>query len=772
MADLRYTVDVDTRGAKNSLGSLKSTILGVGATLATAFGARELVQIAARFQDLRSTLNFLYRDVEGAGTAAFEQIKAFATESIFSVEDLTTAVVKLKAAGLTPTIEQLRLFADVSSVATDSVGALQAITDLFARTTAGGLGLEDLNRLQDRGIPVFDILQKKLNLARLEISEFGKSSEGAQIILQALTEGLRETFAGAFEQKANNVSVAFSNLEDAIANTADAIGQAGLNETISNAVQEFTTFLEANRAVILVISEGLIKALQFLGENLKYIAALLAGVFAAAVVGRIAAIVGQVILFTKALKSASIAGAVLQGVTGVGLIKLAAGLAGTAGAIATINSLVPDAQEQIDALDKTINKLSEDKGPLSLPDAPEAPDNGFAVQLEEFKKKQDALARSSINYFKQYQDSVRDVRERVTQEGELLNLTESQAKVQRELNNFTRDYYATIRPLQEKLTELKLKDTDAARSQVDEIEKQLAAITELYNTSLAGLREELELREQISRQKERDELFLNNQLSLQEELRDLVRESYNSLTDLSLSPFQREVEGLKRQIDDKLVGSFNNLKRAWKNGLITNDEYIKEMQRLEKFADIAFANIKENAEKQREIQRSFTYGWRQAFESFADDATNAAKQAEKIFTRVTQGIEDSIVSFVKTGKLEFRSLVNDILETMLRSQIQQLIAKTFGAFGSASGGSSLGNLFAGFFANGGMIPAGSFGVVGERGPELVSGPAQVTPLNTGGNVTYNINAVDASSFKSLVARDPGFIHSVAQQGARKVPSRR
>jgi len=57
MADLRYQVDVDTRGAQRSLSSLKSTILGVGASLGVAFGAREIVQIAARFQDLRATLN-------------------------------------------------------------------------------------------------------------------------------------------------------------------------------------------------------------------------------------------------------------------------------------------------------------------------------------------------------------------------------------------------------------------------------------------------------------------------------------------------------------------------------------------------------------------------------------------------------------------------------------------------------------------------------------------------------------------------------------------
>lgn len=81
------------------------------------------------------------------------------------------------------------------------------------------------------------------------------------------------------------------------------------------------------------------------------------------------------------------------------------------------------------------------------------------------------------------------------------------------------------------------------------------------------------------------------------------------------------------------------------------------------------------------------------------------------------------------------------------------------------------NLFGGFFANGGNLPAGKFGIVGERGPELIGGPASITPMG-GGSVTYNINAVDAASFKALVAADPGFIHAVAMKGAGNVPARR
>lgn len=85
------------------------------------------------------------------------------------------------------------------------------------------------------------------------------------------------------------------------------------------------------------------------------------------------------------------------------------------------------------------------------------------------------------------------------------------------------------------------------------------------------------------------------------------------------------------------------------------------------------------------------------------------------------------------------------------------------------------NKFAGGFANGGVIPRGKFGLVGENGPEFISGPATITPIagsTTVQQVTYNINAVDVNSFKSLVAKDPAFIHAVASRGARSIPGRR
>jgi lambda family phage tail tape measure protein len=183
---------------------------------------------------------------------------------------------------------------------------------------------------------------------------------------------------------------------------------------------------------------------------------------------------------------------------------------------------------------------------------------------------------------------------------------------------------------------------------------------------------------------------------------------------------------------------------------------------------------KEAAAQEQANRENFELGWERALNNYVDNSKDAFKQAEDFFKQTTQGMEDAIVKFARTGKLEWKNLIADMLETLLRSQIQQVMAKTL-ALGSSGGGtfgSSLGNFFSGFFANGGFIPGGTFGIVGERGPELITGPANVTPIQQSPNVVYNINAVDALSFRQLVARDPGFIHAVAMKGGSAIPSGR
>jgi hypothetical protein len=131
------------------------------------------------------------------------------------------------------------------------------------------------------------------------------------------------------------------------------------------------------------------------------------------------------------------------------------------------------------------------------------------------------------------------------------------------------------------------------------------------------------------------------------------------------------------------------------------------------------------------------------------------------------------MNFVETGKLSFKDLFKSLMAEIIKMQVNKLFLSIFGK------GGPMGTLFAGLFANGGYIPSGKYGIVGEAGPELVRGPGTVTSaadtaamMGNGGGmvaVTYNINATDARSFKELVASDPAFIYNVTRLGARRIP---
>ena len=189
----------------------------------------------------------------------------------------------------------------------------------------------------------------------------------------------------------------------------------------------------------------------------------------------------------------------------------------------------------------------------------------------------------------------------------------------------------------------------------------------------------------------------------------------------------------------------------------------------------------ENIRKDYEANREFNVGWKNAMDRYVEDSRNAADQARNIFGTVTRGMEDLIVNFVKTGKLSLKDFANSIIETFVRIQAQRLIG---GIFGGASGA---GGIFSALIgppgrALGGPVAANSPYMVGERGPELFipSTAGRIMPNNQLGamttaaptNVVYNIQAVDAMSFRQMVARDPEFIYAVTERGRSALPNRR
>jgi lambda family phage tail tape measure protein len=234
---------------------------------------------------------------------------------------------------------------------------------------------------------------------------------------------------------------------------------------------------------------------------------------------------------------------------------------------------------------------------------------------------------------------------------------------------------------------------------------------------------------------------------------------------------QEELNKLREQERDKLL-ELTKLRTQFPSSA---GEIDKRMSDVRAEYENQRQEVQKTLEARQAAEEDFGLAMSESFKNYRDEATNAARIARDVFTTATKGMEDALTKFVKTGKLSFRSLITDMLETILRSQIQAIVAQIF-SIGKGAG-SQIGKILGiPGYANGGMIGGNGPVLVGERGPEIISGAAGriVTPNNQlgGGTVTYNINAVDAMSFKQMIAQDPSFIYALTEQGRRSVPGTR
>lgn len=655
MADVNISVDLNSSGASRGLKELKTGLSGLGRgadsvsgsflKLAAAAGGivgavRGLQAIAdtgASFEDLRTSLNSVFGGLE-QGSAAFERVKKFAKTTQFSVQQLTKNFVQLKAAGVEPTEKLLRTFADAASVTTDEVGAFQSMIDLVARTTAGGLGLEELNRLADRGIPVFAILEEKLGRTRLEISEVGKTAEGAAQIVAALTEGLEEQFGGASLARAQNLNQILNNLGDTTDDLKDTLFQAGFGRFFKTLAIGFGAFVEEVTKLV-GGKDSLNGFFDGLAEQIF-----------------------------KVIRIALLGGAAIY--------------------------------DAVEPVFKII--LAGAKNVIGFLD-------GLPAELK---------AIGIIGFLF------------LGTKGKLIVLA--------------------ITQVVDIVLGLINKIIGSFEFMVNKGVEAINTLIETYN-KIPGL-DDIDLAEKVS----------FGRIDIDE-----VKGKIKELSDMFF-----DAVGLTSTFTEQ--GMTGAVGTALDNAKATVDKFLADFG-----TDLNTITPKGDGgdDEGDGGANTFASGWKRAFEEFQTSANDAASYGETIFSTFTDGITDAILNFVETGKLSFKDMFKTLLAEIIKFQTMKVVSGFFSMFGGGSGMFS--SLFAGGKATGGYIPSGRFAITGEKGAELVRGPATVSSHEDslallGGSgratsVTYNINAVSASSFKELVMQDPEFIYNVTRVGQRRMP---
>lgn len=401
-------------------------------------------------------------------------------------------------------------------------------------------------------------------------------------------------------------------------------------------------------------------------------------------------------------------------------------------------------------------------------------------RLIELSKIKNVISEDEVEIYKAISDL--DVQrlaavKRLEQENEKLRLQAQTAKAE-ELDGIfaqiaandrliakTKEYYiGQVDSITEAMTYLQsMRKLDAARLQDQENIKKAIEDQIQRQQSLGDILRQVNNETQKTRQQIPVELSVS-MTSIQKqvaEIQERVREAALEAGRTFAAGFEDDGEGLTPERARELADGLDQIGEAYRRLAETQIEFAKQ---------------------QYEVQRTFEFGWKDALTKFAEEANDRAKEARTYFDTFVSGFENAIVRFVQTGKLNFKDLVNSLIADFARIQARRMLFNFLGASG-------LGNLFGGGgstlagpallglpgFAKGGYLPSGQMGIVGEQGPELITGPANIVPfdkMQQPVQVTYNINAVDASSFRALVARDPQFIYNISEQGRRSQPARR
>ncbi|MEO5363958.1 MAG: phage tail length tape measure family protein [Magnetococcus sp. DMHC-8] len=150
--------------------------------------------------------------------------------------------------------------------------------------------------------------------------------------------------------------------------------------------------------------------------------------------------------------------------------------------------------------------------------------------------------------------------------------------------------------------------------------------------------------------------------------------------------------------------SMEELGKAQETGILTDRAYAEQAQK----------NYREMLGASKEWEDGVT----RAVLNYADEAGNAAKRGERFFSNAFHNMEDALVNFATTGKLQFNDLAQSILNDLMRMQIQASI--TTPLFKSLNSGSGfLGGIGALFGMGGGGGGGGGGGAEDMMGEEML-----------------------------------------------------
>ena len=244
---------------------------------------------------------------------------------------------------------------------------------------------------------------------------------------------------------------------------------------------------------------------------------------------------------------------------------------------------------------------------------------------------------------------------------------------------------------------------------------------------------------------------------------------------------------------NKVIGWWEKLSNVmYKNSIVPDlkDAIIDEFKEIDEGVTLTTAQTVDSVisdyDRLLAVMDGKTSEMAKAVKTNMDKANDYIADFNKSFNdTLVDGLVDGNLSFDSFAGL-WKDTLKDLLKDTLNggNMLSDIMGGIFGGggggglfssigslFGGGGGGglfSGISDFFGGFFANGGHLPAGKFGIAGEAGPEIITGPARVMSnedsFGGGGmsNVNITIQAIDTQTGTEFLLNNKKQIEGIIQ----------
>jgi lambda family phage tail tape measure protein len=719
----------------NSLEDMRRRVFSLQSALAVFAGGAVLKGFVDTAAQMDKTLVLLKR-LEGSSESArasFNWMLDFGRNnaSVATINEFQNAFVKLKVAGLDPAKGSLQDLTDAVAAFGGGADDLQKATiAVFQMAGKGSINMEELRQQLGERIPTaIKIMARELNISEAQLNKLTETAsitgDRTRIALEALFRGFRKDYGGAAKDLSTTWEGMINQLRVKWELFKIKVMDSGPFQKMKEALQEFIRWLDS--------PDGMRKTEEVANNIAQAFLDMAKAALAAArnmgeITGAIKDLIAKWQEIPQGLRDFIVAGATATFVTKNPAIGIATGLGYSLDSAreryvaenfpqaAPNNSsgtyirrkiekpgsggFSPDALRiatgQMDALDAQRNSNLQAWN-LNKP---------YHFDASKWGVNTDKAAKQAAAALEQFRQAVREVNK------EFAEIQGDQSAVWlAEWEDRFQDLHTRI-----------MKGSNGAEREAA-LERLKAADQATRAAITAGYKTMVEAKEDVDKFKrelaafDTDNPREDDRLKMEERLRRLVelgrQNAQFGITEAEAERYRAlQNAAWQKELDNQNLETkrsfYNEYIQIAGEGFAVIEDSILQQAKVFRNAKISEEHIAQWVEYQKlEYSREWADGAKRALHEYALSASDAAKNVQNVMTMAFQGIEDAVVQFVKTGKIEFADLVTNINAEIARLAFRSMASQAYDWLGGLlkTGLSMAGS----YFSGGASVAAGSSG---------------------------------------------------------------